>query len=197
MLPEGRVLLLLRFVAVAAVLMGASAAHAAGTNAATNKEEDDLIKQGVDARRKQDDAAALELFTKAYAIRQSPRAVAQMGLAEIALGRWVKAEAHLEEALAATGDPWIKKNGKVLSDSLARVRQEVGLLEVLGGPAGAEVVIAGEPQGTLPLAKPIHVRAAADVRFELRAPGHETAVRTVRVTGGQLTRETVTLEPLP
>lgn len=187
----------LRLVVLGSVVLGSllAAAPARAAAAAADAGEEELLKQGVDARRRGDDVAAHEMFAKAYAVRHSPRAAAQMGLAEIALGRWVEADAHLEEATAAGSDPWIQKNARTLADSLARVRQEVGSLEVLGSPAGAEVVISGEVRGALPLRKPIRVRSG-EVRFEVRAPGHETATRTVRVGAGELTRETVVLAPV-
>jgi hypothetical protein len=175
-----------------ALLMGSGdIAFAAGID----RTEDDLVRQGVEARRRQDDAGALELFAKAYKLHASPRSAAQMGLAEIALGSWLEAETHLEEALAAGSDPWIRKNHKVLDESLARVLREVGRLDVLGGPAGAEIVIGGEVKGSLPLSTPIHVRTG-EVRFELRAPGFQADVRTVHVIAGQLARETIRLAPL-
>lgn len=68
---------------------------------------DQLIEAGVAARRGGDDERALVLFTQAWASGHSPRARAQMGLAEQALGKFVDAEAHLSEALAAPGDAWI------------------------------------------------------------------------------------------
>jgi hypothetical protein len=184
----------LGFLRVALVATAVSRVLAAAPNAgaAADSSEDELIRKGVEARRRLDDAAALELFKQAYAMHHGARAVGQMGLAEIALGRWVDAEAHLQEAIAASGDTWIKKNAKTLEEALGRVRQEVGSLSILGSPEGAEVIIGGEVRGTLPLDKPLRVRAG-DVRFELRAPGHETEARTVRVMAGQLTRETVTL----
>lgn len=178
-------------VLVAAAVVSASL----GATVQAASAEDDLIHKGVEARRKQDDLTALDLFKKAYEINHSPRAAAQIGLAEIALGRWFDAETHLEEALAGSSDAWIQKNTGTLKESLSRVRQEVGRLEILGTPEGAEIVIGGQVKGTLPLAKPVRVRTG-EVRFEVRAPGHESLVRTVRVTPGQLTRETVELVPV-
>jgi PEGA domain len=187
-----RVSFLVAVVGVVAGVVVPRNAAAAPAGAAADSEEEKLLHEGVDARRQRDDAKALELFQKAYALHASPRAAAQMGLAEIALGRWPASEAHLEEAIAASNDPWIDKNSKSLRETLTRVHQHVGRLEVLGGPTGAEVVIAGEAQGRLPLTKPIRVRAG-DVRFEVRAKGYEPETRTVRVEAGQLTRETVVL----
>ena len=162
---------------------------------ASDAAEDKLIRQGVEARRRQDDATALNFFQQAYALHHSPRAAAQMGLAEIALGRWPEGAYHLEEAIAARSDPWIQKNAKSLEDMLLRAQREVGRLEVLGSPAGAEVVIGGAVLGTLPLDKPIRVRAG-DVQFQLRAPGYIPETRAVHVPAGELTRETVTLSAL-
>ena len=162
------------------------------TSHADELNEDDLIRQGVEKRRQQQDEAALELFRRAYGIDKSPRSAAQMGLAEIALGRWSDAEAHLEEALAASSQAWIQKNRKTLESSLSSVREHLGNLQVLGEPIGAEVVIEGEVRGTLPMEKPLRVRAG-ECRFDVRAKGYESASRTVQISPGDLTRETVKL----
>ncbi|HVT10508.1 MAG TPA: hypothetical protein VHO67_23775 [Polyangia bacterium] len=167
-------------------LFPAPPARAAGPS------EDDLIREGVAKRRHQDDEAALELFTRAYAIRKSPRAAAQMGLAEMAIGRWTEAETHLKEAIDASSDAWVGKNTRSLNDALANVARHLGSLQVLGGPSGAEVVLEGEVRGTLPMEHPIRVRAG-DCRFGVRAAGYEPVTRTVQIGAETLTRETVRL----
>ena len=95
---------------------------------ASEPTEDELIRQGVERRRHQDDDAALELFRRAYALHKSPTAAAQMGLAEMALGRWPEADAHLMEALAASSNTWVKKNMGTLNKALAGVRQLPSLI---------------------------------------------------------------------
>ena len=162
--------------------------------AANDPVEEDLLKRGVEDRNHQDDAAALELFRKAYAIRQSPRAEAQMGLAEMALGQWVEAEKHIDHALTGT-DAWIRKNSAVLKDSLAKVRKNLGSLQVMGSPAGAEVIIEGERRGTLPMDQPIRVHIG-DCRFDVRSPGFAPLSRVVQISVGALNRETVHLSEL-
>ncbi|MBC8132527.1 MAG: PEGA domain-containing protein [Deltaproteobacteria bacterium] len=161
---------------------------------AADPAEDELNRQGVDARKRDDDAAALALFRKAYELHHSPRSAAQMGLAEIALGQWTDAEAHLREALGGTTDPWIQKNERVLRDSLARVQEEFGTIQVLGGPNGAEVMVEGKVLGTLPMHKPGRVRTG-ECRFEVRAPGYVSATRTVTIKHSVPRRETVELAP--
>jgi hypothetical protein len=162
---------------------------------AADAAEDMLNKEGVEARRRNDDAVAWEIFRRAYDLHQSPRSAAQMGLAEIALGRWTDAELHLEEALRADGDPWVRKNRQVLGASLDRVRNQFGSLQVLGNPSGAEVVVEGAVIGKLPMTSPIRIRTG-ECRLAVRARGYAEASRTVAITARNPTRETVDLVAL-
>jgi len=171
---------------VTVLSLSSTSARAAGSD------EDRLIREGVESRRKHKDTEALDSFRKAYDLNHSPRAAAQMGLAEVALGRWVEAAGHLEEAMARSTDPWVAKNLTTLNEAYGRVRQRVGELEILGGPPEATIAVEGAVVGTLPLAKPIRVRSG-DCRFVVTAPGYEPVSRTVDVTPGHLTRETVNL----
>jgi len=164
-----------------------------GRALAADPAEDELNRQGVEARKRGDDQAALESFRRAYAIHHSPRGAAQMGLAEIALGRWADAATHLEEALAtATSDPWVRKNEQVLRESLDRVLDQFGTLQVIGSPSGAEVVVEGRVVGTVPMNQPSRVRVG-DCRFEVRAPGYASVTRAVAIESSVPRRETVEL----
>jgi hypothetical protein len=164
--------------------------------AAADGQEDLLIKQGIERRRHDDDNGALTLFSKAYELHHAPRALAQMGLARMALGLWVQAETDLEGALAASRDPWIRKNTGVLHEALDRVMEHVGTLEVLGNPMGAEVVIGGEVRASLPMEKPVHL-PTGEYKLEVRAPGYEAVKRGVQIVAGQKSRETVALVAVP
>ncbi len=167
---------------------------AAGGNAPAlaAEEPDEMLKRGVQLRRDGKDAEALEVFRKAYSLRASPRAAAQVGLAEQALGRWIAAEAHLTEALRAPEDPWIKKNRAALEGALESVGRRLATLEVLGGPVGAEVLVEGTKVGELPLPRPLRVPAGV-LRVEVRAPGHGGATRMVVAEPRSHTRETIEL----
>ena len=63
--------------------------------------QEDLIKHGIDLRFAGDDEGAFREFQKAMQMARTPKAVAQVGLAEQALGRWEDADVHLAEALRA------------------------------------------------------------------------------------------------
>ena len=85
-----------------------------------------------------------------------------------------------------------KKTERGAGSSLSSVRDHVGSLQVLGEPAGAEVVIEGEVRGTFPIGKTLRVRAG-ECRFDVRAKGYESVSRSLQISPGDLTRETLKL----
>jgi len=124
-----------------------------------------------------------------------------VALAEEALGRWAEAESHLDEALHATDDAWIKKRHKVLAAELESIREHLGSVQILGSPPGAEVTINGKVVGRLPLARPLRLAAGSAI-VEVRAPGFFPVTRTVVVAPRGSYREPVDLvaastEPAP
>jgi len=150
------------------------------------------IRRGVDLRRQGQDDQALQEFKKAYELSPSPRALAQMGLAEQALGRWVEAETHLEAALGTPTDPWIQKTGAILRGALEKVAGHLGSVQVLGEPVGAEVLIHGNVVGRLPMMTPARV-PIGEAQIEVRHPGFRASSRVVSVSAGELSRETIVL----
>jgi hypothetical protein len=118
-----------------------------------------VYKQGIELRKQSKDEEALAKFKKAWELGKSPKARAQMALAEQALGRWADAESHLLEALAQKDDPWIVKQKKTLDDSLAEIGKPLGSLEVVCAVEGAEVFLNGTKIGVTPMKKPARVEA--------------------------------------
>lgn len=175
--------------AVAAALV----ARAAPSRAAEDAEA--LIARGVELREQGKDDEALEVFRRAYALAPSPRARAQVALAEQALGLWVAAESDLVAALAAADDPWIGKHRQPLEGALAVIRRHLGSLEVRG-TEGAEVALDGVKLGVLPAAAPFRVEAGRRT-LSLQARGHHATSRIIEVPAGGVARETVELVPLP
>lgn len=117
---------------------------------------DALIEAGVELRTQGRDEEALALFERAHEISPSPRALAQIALAEQALARFVAADRHLREALAAGGDSYIERHRRLLTSSLQAIdRNLVGVQPT--GPAGVRVRIRGDDVGTLPLRQPVYV----------------------------------------
>jgi hypothetical protein len=166
---------------------------APATGAAQQADAPALLREGFAARRAQRDADALRSFSAAWALDRSPSTLAQVALAEQALGRWVDAERHLAECLAAD-DPWIARHAPALRAALAVMRGHLATLALDGRPAGATVLIDGRPVGALPLPAPLRVTAGTVV-LQVSAPGHHPVERRIAVEAHATLREEVTLVP--
>jgi hypothetical protein len=154
--------------------------------------EEDLINRGIALREARDDGAALEAFRQAYNLERGARALAQVALAEQALGRWAEAETDLGQAIGRSDDPWIARNKALLNQALVEIQEHLGSLQLTGGVPGAEVLVNGASVGRLPLAKPLRVTAGS-VTLEVRAPNYLPTSRTVSIPRRGLARETVVL----
>jgi len=163
---------------------------------ASGETQEDLIKHGVDLRLAGDDEGALHDFEKAVELGRTPKAVAQLGLAEQALGRWVDADVHLSEALRSKSDPWVTKNRKTLEDALTVIKQHVARVEVLAEPAGAEIWVNGRKVGNAPLSSAVRV-SSGEVAVEARAEGFMTGSHTVQLVGGQYQSVVLRLQKMP
>jgi hypothetical protein len=153
---------------------------------------DQLIEQGVALRAQGKPEEALDTFAKAHALGPSARTLAQMGLAEGALHRWLAAEDHVTAALAAHDTPWIEipRNRQALEQALLSIRAHIGEVRVIG-PSGAQLTANGRPAGQLPLAAPLRL-AEGPARVEATAPGLASAATDVAVLGGM--QSTVVLQ---
>lgn len=169
--------------ALFAALLVSSVAHAQSADA--------LIQEGLELRRQTRDAEALQRFQDAYNLSQSAQALAQIALAEQALGNYVEAEIHLQSALA-TQDPWIATRRPALQEALGQISAQLGTIEISGGVPGAQVFVNGIDRGTFPQAARIRARAGSAV-IEIRAQGYLTVQRTVMVMAGGTARESVQL----
>src|SRR5262245_21165840 len=180
----------------AAMVVALGLALALGSaQAAPDKDaEDALIRHAIQLRKSGDDRAALIELQRAYGVAHSPRAAAQLGFAEQALGQWPQAEAHVAEALRAKDDRWIRKNPATVAQALSTIRSHVGRVEIVGGEPGARVTINRQEVGGLPLAGAVAV-SAGPVDIEVRAAGFAPAFKTVNVSVGEYARVPFTLQP--
>ncbi len=154
-------------------------------------EAEALIAKGIELREHGKDDDALALFKRALAKSPSPRARAQVAVAEQALGLWVAAEADLVLALSAVDDAWIAKNRGALEGALGTVRRRLGTLEVRG-TEGADVMLDGVHLGVLPATAPFRVEAGRRT-LEIRKDGFHPTMRSLEIPAGGVARETVTL----
>lgn len=178
---------------VAAWLAGGEAL--AQGRCAAQARADALEQQGVRARAESQDATAREAFAEAWALCHGARAMARMGLAEKALGRWLEAEEHLAAALA-TRDPWVSRQRAVLEGELARAGDHVGELLLVGEAPPGAVWSIGARTGMLPMERPVRV-AAGPVGVTVQAPGFTAVTREVPVAARTVVRERVELARVP
>jgi hypothetical protein len=166
----------------------ASVAHAQSPTS------DELIAHGVALREDGRDEEALAIFHRAYDTEPTAQAMAQIALAEHALGRLVDSETHLVEALASDTDRFVRRNRELLEQALVEIRAQLTDLTVTGGVDGAEVLVDDVVRGTLPLSGTIRVQAGT-ARVEVRAAGYRPFTRTVIVEAGAPASLEVALEP--
>lgn len=152
----------------------------------------DLIAQGVELRKQEDDRQALAVFERAVELDPSAQALAQRALAEQALGHWLDAAEHLEQALEQVDDPWIAEHRAALEAARDEIAAQLGMLEVSCNVAGAEVRIDGRLLGRTPLAAPLRV-VAGQSAVQISAPGFLDITRRVDVDARRLSRLDVTL----
>jgi hypothetical protein len=149
-----------------------------------------------------DDMAALAAYRCAHRLGGSAEALAQIGLAEMALGRWVEAEADLGRALAQEQDRWIRERRARLTAALEKIRDNLGDLLIEGSPPGAEILIDGRKAAELPLGMPLRVPTGRR-DIHIRAKGYQAVSRERRIEARSLARETIELvrtsidQPLP
>lgn len=136
-------------------------------------------------------AEALPLLERAVLGAHRPRTLAQLGLLEARLGRWVRAEEHVVEALDAP-DAWVRENRERIERALERIRSRVASLEIECDQAGATVWIGNEQVATLPRARPLRIPVGT-TPVEVRAPGFRTVVRQVTADAGTTAHERVSL----
>ncbi len=156
----------------------------------------ELIEHGIALREDGRDEEALAFFEEAYQDIGSGEALAQIALAEHALGRLVEAEHHLVSALAETNDRFVRRNHVALEQALAELRAGLGELEIRGGEPGAEVWIGEVSHGILPLTSPIRV-LLGPVHVEIRQSGHAAEESTVEVTSGAVAILELAAPPAP
>jgi hypothetical protein len=178
----------------AAVALGAAALVLASATAHSQSAPDDaLVQQGIALRTQGRDAEALALFEQANEQFHTPRAVAQIALAEQALGRWERADRHLREALARAEDGWITRNRAALEGALAQLQQRLCSLELIDGVSGARVRIDGREVGTLPAAATVRL-VRGSYTLEVDAEGYYPVRRSIDLNGASA-RESVEMRP--
>jgi hypothetical protein len=145
-----------------------------------------LIRQGVQLRRKGDEAKAHGYFQRAYDLARTPRSAAQLGLSDLAIKQWLPAEIHITEALDAP-DPWVESIKASLMKSRASARAHLGKIEIEGVPPDAEIEATDRPRTKLPASGALYF-APGPVHVRIQAVGFEAFTQDTAVEAGGTTR---------
>jgi hypothetical protein len=160
---------------------------------AAETDVDSIVQRGIDLRRDGQDTEALAVFEDALArAPQSNRVKVHLAATHQALGQWLEAERYLSEALSDNDDPYIRRHRATLEKAYDFVDQRLGKLDVVGAPAGAELLLSGRHLGQLPLRYPVRVPIGSYV-LEVRKEGYYSISRPISIGGRSLLRESVEL----
>jgi hypothetical protein len=160
------------------------------TSARAGDEEEALIRTGLELRREHRDSEALTLFQRAYGLQATPKARAQIGLAEQSLGQWVAAESDLQAALD-TDDAWITRNRESLDQARWFVSAHLGWL-IVSSNVQASLMLDGANVGTLPMRRPVRL-AIGTVVLRVEANGYLPVERQVQIVDREPVHELVDL----
>jgi len=147
-----------------------------------------LIAQGVELRRKGNDAQAEGYFKRAYDLAHTPRSAAQLALVELALSEFFHAEKHFAEAMT-NQDAWIREQRKTLDGARETTRKNLGSVRVAGLPRGGSFEVslpdaAGPEPMNLDEAQRLWL-PVGKVSVKALAPGYQESRRSFVVLAGQ------------
>ena len=154
-----------------------------------------LISQGVALRKAGQDARAEGYFLRAYQLAATSRTAAQLGLVELALSDYLKAEAHLSEALTAQ-DAWIVQNAKTLEESRNVARKNLLRVELVGAPRDATFRFEDTKPRPLPTSGTFWSAPDRPSAVWVEAPGYRTMNVLISGGAGQVQRVVVVMPPL-
>jgi len=176
----------------------AAASPSAGRRAQAAESEADeperLIRIGNELRRKGDNVRAFGYLQRAYDLSHTPRAAAQLGLCEEAIGRFHEAEDHLTEALASH-DAWVDAKRQALEETRVSGRRHLGHVKVTAAPPGTTASVGDRPPQKLPADGNLWA-APGPVTLTFAAEGYRRSTKAVTLTMGEEVTVEAGLMPL-
>jgi hypothetical protein len=162
--------------------------------AARAEDVEGLIREGVQLRKRGEDAKAHGYFQRAHDIAHTARTAAQLGLSDLALGKWLEAELLLDEALDAT-DPWVDGHKSAIEQSRATAREKLGKLQIDGAPPEARIEATGRPVTKLPADGAIFV-SPGPVHVRVEAQGFQSTTKDTTVAMGATAHVRLAMKPV-
>jgi hypothetical protein len=184
-----------RFSRARTVSLSIAAALVATSVPARAEDPEALIKQGVELRRRGEDARAEGYIRRAYQLAATPRTAAQLGLVELAVSEYLEAESHLTEALRAR-DAWVNEHRQALETSRATARKHLLRVEITSAPRGTRFASENTEPSALPPDGVIFLAPGVGASIQLEAEGHKSAVVRVEGAPGETRRVAIDMPAL-
>lgn len=159
--------------------MGATTAQAQSEQDARQR-----FLQGAQLFQQERYAEALSAFEESYQIRPVPVVLFNIGQTLWSLHRGGEAAAAFEQYLAQA-EEIPPRQRRAIEETLAQLRQELGLVRVFVNVEGAQVRANGRDLGSSPFDM-VHYVDPGPVLFRGEAPGHEAAEERVSVAAGAM-----------
>jgi len=146
-------------------------------------EADRLFEQGVAARKAGKLTEAEALFQKAWALKKTWDIAANLGLAELNLGKLVEGAEHVYFAITELPPSESDTMRENLAKAFAAARPDIAGIDVKCDVDGAEVLVNGTSKGTTPQRRTLMV-APGQVTIEVRKEGYAPERRTLTMQKG-------------
>jgi len=143
-----------------------------------------LLTEGRELFAQGKSEAALEKLRAAWALHRSYAIAANLGSAELDLGRMRDAAEHFDFALREMPASVEKAKRDAVSGYLQKARAAIGALRVQVEPAGARVLVDGDPAGTAPLPGELFVEPGQHA-VAAQADGFAPKGESVTVAAGE------------
>jgi hypothetical protein len=166
----------------------ASATPPADSSAAPADEASQRFQRGVKLFRERSFDAALADFNRAYELAPNYRVLFNIGQVQVERGDYVAALKIFRQYLSEGGSAIDAARASDVQAEISRLEGRIAKITVTSNVEGAELLVDGEPFGTLPQA---HVPVnAGSRRISLRKKGYEgDEIRVMLATGEEKTVE--------
>lgn len=162
----------------------------------TAQQAEELFQRGKALYKSGKKQEAYEALAAAWALKKSHDIAANLGSAELALGRARDASEHFAYCVRTFPATGSKKQLATVKKLFDEARSQVGALSVKANVEGAEVLVDGRAVGRTPLEDEVFVEPGSRT-IEAKLAGYEAARANVQVTKGLSQQVTLTLTASP
>lgn len=180
-----------RWAAIVASGLSLARSSAAEPSADDAARRTSLLRSGASAAKSKDWPACIDAYAKAAEIQGDSTTFGELGLCEVAAGRYTSAHPHLKRATAglSPGDP----RRKAYQAALGEVADNIAIVVLTVTPLDARVVVDGKPLGRgegqhIALMPGRHV-------FSARHDGYEDLTKTITVEAREIPNVDLSLIP--